>query len=584
VNASSTGASPGDGAADRAFTLEGPEASGPQGEAAGSDQLPIVRAPGDWAGILLEAGATPLANAVSQWMRDKRWFRGKARVITTSAIRDVIPLPAGTGTVALTFLHVEYRDGDGETYSVPLALATGERAARVESDSPASVVARIALADGAVGIVHDAFIDADVIVALLEQIAGSRRIRARGGELIGTPTPAFQALRGTEAVLPVTVSRAEQSNSSAILGDRLILKLFRRLESGINPDLEVTRFLTERGFPNIAALAGFVVHRGEDGESSAVALAQQFVPNEGDVWALTLDRLDDFAARAAAADGSAPPADTSARALLASSAVDPPGLARRMIGPFLDTAGLLGTRTAELHRALSGDPDHPDFAPQPFTLMVQRSLYQSLRNQARQTFLFAGRAVARLPADVQAATREVMAAEDQVDARYRALLGTRLTGQRIRVHGDLHAGQVLDTGRDVVIIDFEGEPARPQGERRRRRSALVDVAGMLRSFHYAAYGLLRNPAAAASPAWARDRPALEPWIHYWYQWVAATFLRGYRQAAGDAIFVPKTDDEFARLLDAFLLEKAIYELSYELNNRPDWVGIPLHGIRELLAR
>ena len=171
-----------------------------------------------------------------------------------------------------------------------------------------------------------------------------------------------------------------------------------------------------------------------------------------------------------------------------------------------------------------------------------------------------------------------------MESRYRGLLGTRLTGQRIRVHGDFHAGQVLFTGRDVVIIDFEGEPARPQGERRRRRSALVDVAGMLRSFHYAAYGLLRDPAAAGSSAQAGDLPALEPWIHYWYQWVAATFLRGYRRAAGDAIFVPKTDDEFARLLDAFLLEKAIYELSYELNNRPDWVAIPLHGIRELLAR
>ncbi len=550
---------------------------------AAPDALPTVQAPGEWDGILRERGATSLATATSRWMRDRRWFRGKAREMTSAAIRDVIPLPVGARTVALAFLDVGYGDGDGETYAVPLALGSGVTAAAVAADNPASVIARTG-PDGAGGIVYDAFIDADVSSALLDLIAGHQRIRAQSGELIGSSTSEFAALRGTEPVLSVTVSRVEQSNSSAILGDRLILKLFRRLESGINPDLEVTRFLTERRFPNIAALAGFAVHRGEDGRPTAIAIAQQFVPNEGDVWALALRRVDEFVERAAAAEGTAPPADTSARALLASSAVDAPDLARQMIGPFLETSWLLGQRTAELHRALSGDPDHPDFAPRPFTATDQQSLYESLRNQARQTFVFAARAVTRLPPDVRAATREIIAAEDQVEARYRALLGSPLTGQQIRVHGDFHAGQVLSTGRDVVIIDFEGEPARPLSERRRRRSALVDVAGMLRSFHYAAYGALRDPAVAGSSGPAAALAALEPWVHFWYQWVAATYLRGYRQAAGDAIFVPSTDEEFARLLDAFLLEKAIYELAYELNNRPDWVGIPLHGIRELLAR
>ena len=142
---------------------------------------------------------------------------------------------------------------------------------------------------------------------------------------------------------------------------------------------------------------------------------------------------------------------------------------------------------------------------------------------------------------------------------------------------------MLYTGRDVVIIDFEGEPSRPLAERRRRRSALVDVAGMIRSFHYAAHGLLLDPAAAGSSVRPDDLPALEPWLNFWYQWVAATFLRGYREAAAGAVFMPATDEEFARLLDAFLLEKAIYEVAYELNNRPDWVRIPLRGIRELLA-
>jgi maltose alpha-D-glucosyltransferase/alpha-amylase len=254
-----------------------------------------------------------------------------------------------------------------------------------------------------------------------------------------------------------------------------------------------------------------------------------------------------------------------------------------MIDPFLDTAWLLGARTAELHGALASDPHDPAFAPMPFAPLDQRSLYQSLRNQARQTLAMVSRAAARLPEDLREAARDVAGAEPAIEARYRLLLEGRLTAQRIRIHGDYHAGQVLWTGGDVVIIDFEGEPLRPLSERRRKRSALVDVAGMIRSFHYAAYGLLTDPKAAGSSARPEDLAALEPWIGYWYAWTAATFLRGYRATAGDAPFMPRTDEEFVRLLEAFLFEKAIYEVAYELNNRPDWVRIPLRGIRELLA-
>jgi maltose alpha-D-glucosyltransferase/alpha-amylase len=254
-----------------------------------------------------------------------------------------------------------------------------------------------------------------------------------------------------------------------------------------------------------------------------------------------------------------------------------------MIDTFLDTAWVLGARTAELHRALASDPNDPEFGPAPFTPLDQRSLYQSLRNQARQTLIVVNRAAGRLPEDVQQAARDLVASEPAIEVRYRSLLEGRLTAQRIRVHGDYHAGQVLWTGKDVVIIDFEGEPARPLSERRRRRSALVDVAGMIRSFHYAAYGLLLDPVAAGSAARAEDLAMLEPWINYWYVWTAAAFLRGYRATAADASFLPASDDEFARLLDAFLIEKAIYEVAYELNNRPDWIRIPLRGIRELLS-
>ena len=175
----------------------------------------------------------------------------------------------------------------------------------------------------------------------------------------------------------------------------------------------------------------------------------------------------------------------------------------------------------------------------------------------------------------------VLASHGTVDTRLRALLSHRFGGQRIRVHGDFHAGQVLHTGRDLVIIDFEGEPARPLSERRLKRSALRDVAGMIRSFHYAAYGSLLHPGLGPNVR-EEDAPALEPWVRAWYRWASAAYLRGYREATAGAAFLPSDAGEWATVLDAMLFHKAFYELGYELNNRPDWVAIPLRGIAQLL--
>jgi maltose alpha-D-glucosyltransferase/alpha-amylase len=379
----------------------------------------------------------------------------------------------------------------------------------------------------------------------------------------------------------VTISDAEQSNSSAILSDRLMLKMFRRIDSGLNPDLEMVRFLTERGFPNIAPVAGYITVSRRGSEPGAVAMAQQFVRNDGDLWSRSLDSLGSFVEGVLASDEAPPTVDTSVAALLRAAGAEAPDLAKRLMAPDLDTAVLLGMRTAELHLALACAPDNPDFAPQPFSPLDQRSFYQSLRNQARQTFQLVRDQLASLPQVARPIAEEILGSEGLVEARYRGLLGARLTAPRIRVHGDYHLGQVLSTGRDIVIVDFEGEPARPLGERRRKRSALVDVAGMIRSFHYAAQNAVLD-RTGRNGVRVEDRGRLEPWLSAWYLWASSTFLRAYREAAGSASFVPLDETEFGRLLDALLLDKAIAELGYELNNRPDWARVPLLGIRELL--
>jgi maltose alpha-D-glucosyltransferase/alpha-amylase len=272
----------------------------------------------------------------------------------------------------------------------------------------------------------------------------------------------------------------------------------------------------------------------------------------------------------------------SAAALLGHAATDPPPEAREAIGSYLDRARLLGVRTGELHRVLASERTDPAFAPEPFDALYQRSLFQSVRTAVREQLRLLARRSRTLPERAQADAAAALALEPAVDALLGQLLGRRFGGLRIRCHGDLHLGQVLDTGRDFVITDFEGEPGRPLGERRLKRSALTDVAGMLRSFHYAAMGSLVRTASAGSVR-DEDQASLEAWTRYWYLWVSAAFLGGYGEAVAGTSVLPAGDEERAVLLDVLLLRKAFYELDYELNNRPDWVAIPLQGIVSLLA-
>jgi maltose alpha-D-glucosyltransferase / alpha-amylase len=393
----------------------------------------------------------------------------------------------------------------------------------------------------------------------------------------------LRALRGSSSdPLYPTPSRAEQSNSSVIFGERLMLKLYRRLEAGVNPDVEVGTFLTDRRFPHAPQVGGWVEYRPARGESATSALVQAYVPNEGDLWEFTLDALGDFLERAVATTSSPDTGSTTAASLLRGAEGDIPETARESIGAYLDTAGLVGERTAELHSALASDPDDPEFAPEPFTALYQRSLYQSIQSTVRQSLRLLARRAPDLPDETREEADAVIALAPVVEDQLRGLLAERLTGMRIRCHGDYHAGQVLYTGRDVVIIDFEGEPARPLSERRLKRSPLTDVAGMIRSFHYAANEALLRARRGGSVR-PQDAATLDAWARHWYAWVAAAFLRGYRRTVGGAPFVPAEDREWAVLLDALLMQKAFYELGYEMNNRPDWLGIPLKGIVSLLT-
>jgi len=254
---------------------------------------------------------------------------------------------------------------------------------------------------------------------------------------------------------------------------------------------------------------------------------------------------------------------------------------RRMVGDFqTEMLGILGQRTGEMHRALASIKDRKEFAPEGFSQLYQRSVYQSMRNLLRQVFRTLEKNLNRFSGQDRNQAQTLLEQQNAILARFRRITGRKISAMKIRIHGDYHLGQVLFTGKDFVIIDFEGEPARPLSERRLKRSALRDVAGMVRSFHYAVYsGLIRNPTITAE-----DIPDIMPWVRAWYHYAASHFLQAYLATVGDAAFLPKKTEDANVLFDAFLLEKAVYELGYELNNRPDWAIIPIKGINYILEK
>jgi len=518
------------------------------------------------------------------YIRGRRWFRGKARRIRSLEIRDAIPMRFIDSTTYIILAEVDYTEGEPETYVVPLTNAPYEQTGRLLDEYPHAVLARLK-PNGEDGdgdsLLYDAIVDKGFCNGLLKAIARRRRFKGEAGKVFALPTRAFKAARGpTQVVLEPVPIKAEQTNTSIIYKDRLILKFFRRIEEGINPEQEIGRFLTERaGFRHIPSLAGALEYQRGRRKPASLAILQGLVANEGDAWQYTLDSLTHYFKHVTAHPTvQIPPVPY--RSLL-SLCNDIPPLAQETIGPYLISAQLLGQRTAELHIALSSITDAPDFVPEPFSILYQNSVCHAMRSFATQTLQLLRQRLAGVPEELREDAQAVLELEKAIVERFRLLRSHKFNAARIRCHGDYHLGQVLYTGKDFVIIDFEGEPARPLSERRLKRSPLRDVTGMIRSFDYVVHSaLLHQPPTALRP---EDLPVLQQWGRFWHVWVSAAFLTSYLTAVAPTRLLPEDPSDLKILLDAYLLDKAIYEIGYELNNRPDWVKVPLRGILQLMG-
>ena len=572
------------------------------------NQLPVLEVNGPWDTVFRGAAREVLNEMLPGYLDHCPWFRAKGRQTEAAMILETIPFsyhsdkkgqsPFCPAQIAL--VQVEYTEGDPETYLLPLAFITDKEAVEMPSLLPRAAIARLRVqqrgpyepdkGDGQVseggtvpllveGFLYDPLGEKAFSAALVEAMVRRRRFKRAGGELIAWPNRNLRELRKAAEPLPEPALRnAGHSNTAVVYGERFILKVFRQIQEGMNPELEIGRFLAEKtSFQHVPHLLGGLEYQRSWGEPMTLAVLQGFVPNQGDAWRLSTDSLGRYFERVLTGEVQAQELPVPRRPLLDLVEGEFPQPAQELLGSFLESARLLGQRTAELHVALASVPEDPAFAPEPFTAMYQRSLYQSARANARQTFELLGRQLKDLPEAVRDAAQTLLGLEGELIKRARAIMDWKVTALRIRCHGNYHLGEVLYTGKDFVLLDFEGDPSRPPSDRRRKRAALRDVATMLRSFHYAALSAVRKGNIRPE-----DALALQPWIRFWRLWVSVTFLKAYLDATAHPTFLPKTRAELAALLDFYLLKRAIQELRYDLANFPERVHIPVQGLLQLL--
>jgi maltose alpha-D-glucosyltransferase/alpha-amylase len=545
--------------------------------AAIADTLPALLLGVDWQNVLDSATRTILERqALAPFLQRQRWFGSKARDIRHARFVDWTRILGGKDPAFLSIAAVEYADGSKEDYLVPLALLSDGDAQRAIAETPGSVLARMTGARK--GAIVDGMKDDRTCDRLLALIANQDETGTTAGSVQGSRAGRAGGPGENDILQPRAGQRkwtrgsSDQSNTVAFADDQCVLKLFRRVEAGPNPELEIGRVLAARGFTRTPALAGALEYRGAEREPATLAIVQALVKHQGTGWEYTIDELGRYYERIAAR-GDAPDANVAPETPAVSASAFVPALQRW----YLHSAAVLGRRTAELHLTLAAETD-PAFVPEPLDAAALNALADDMQRQAQGALDLLDRRRHTLPEAARSDAETLLAARAGLGARFDAIRTLGAAGMRIRIHGDYHLGQVLRTEEDFFILDFEGEPARSLAERRARYSPLKDVAGMVRSFSYAAYAALFAFAVHAPD----DVPLLEPRAAAWQQSVADTFVQEYRNVAGSSRIVPDGAD-FLMLLRAFTLDKALYELGYELNNRPDWVRIPLTGLIQMLS-
>ncbi|MFZ0456421.1 MAG: maltose alpha-D-glucosyltransferase [Ignavibacteriaceae bacterium] len=542
--------------------------------------LPEITIKKHWQEVLEGDNRTILEKKIfPKYMKSCRWYGGKARQLKNIIVSENISIPVDGDFAGMLILQVNYVTGSPENYILTVTYTPESKADKMIKESPQSIIARIKKGEES-GFLYDAIYSENVRNQFLTMILKKRKIKGQHGVLTAGRSKNFNnLLNGTGLPIPSRVLKAEQSNSSVLYGQTFFLKFYRHVEEGMNPDPEMIRFLSEnRNFENVPPFAGSLEYQKPGAEPHVLTLLQKFTPNQGDAWTLTLDAVGRYFERVVSQKTEFKNFELNLENIFDVHFEDLPEILQNFIGAiYFEKARLLGKRTGEMHMALSGSKE-PDFEPEAFSMLYQKSLYQTLQSNTRRGLGFLQDNIKSLPAKMKKEAEKILSLESDILKFCRTILKKKISAQKIRIHGDYHLGQVLSTGDDFMIIDFEGEPVRSPGERRLKFPAFRDVAGMVRSFHYAVYSVYFQRTKIRP----EDTKIIRSWIEPWFYYITGAFLNSYLETVKGSDFIPEGNDELSILLNIFLIDKSIYEIGYELNNRPEWVIIPMQGIRLIM--
>ena len=551
---------------------------------ASTERVPVINAE-SYAEIFSSSDPAGITSLLPRVLPGRAWFLGRSRTIRNITISDVVPLAESASN--LLFTDIDYVDGDPETYLIGLSLAKGEKAEKLIQENRDGVLAKVAGVSDEPAVVYGAVFDRSFADMALTAIVRRRKFKGERGFVQGGHTRAFRKdWQRTRSDLEPQRLLTDQPASYVRYGEDFILKLYRRLEAGTNPDREILEFLTDHTALNNAPRAlGWLEYRNAfdpELEPTTLGIMTSFTRNGTDGWKFILDHLGLYFERALAVSPDDPRLKelTGQGDLFTMAARPLPSLMAELLGSYAEKIRQLGQRTAELHLALSSRPEIAAFAPEPFTDFYRFGLYHAIIGHIGRTFDALSSACRRLSGPAQKDCQNLLEREVETRSRLHDLRDERIISTRIRIHGDLHLSQLQFTGNDVVIVNFDGDPKRSLSERRLKRSPLVDVAGMIRSLHYVSYAVLfgQVPGIIAGG----DDQQLEKWADAWRDWMSAVFLNGYVATAGKADFLPQSQKERRILLRTYTMEKCLKEIQHEIEYRPDWLRIPVRGLLDHL--
>ena len=558
------------------------EAAPEENDNADQRTIPELEAEVEWSDLFTTYSSRRLLEKriLPNYLPTCRWFAGKSRKVVSMEIQRAPKVELSENPAFLMQVKVRYTTGLPETYSLPLGLITDtERSLNFLKREKPAVVAYLKTPE-VEGIIVDAIYDEEFRNELFWLIKNEKEQTSPEGLVHFEPGKMLRDLDIEREEVQSEVLRVEQSNTSVIYNGDYFFKIYRKLDTDINPDLELVRFLSDRtSYTNSPRYGGGIAqHDANNGKITILGLLQNKIPNQGEAWTAMLDILGSYYERVLDKfdiDASLPPLVRADRLYFEDLSDE----LQELVGKdTFQQVTLLAKRTGEMHIALASDEANPDFRPVDFTRNYQRSVYSAHRKLVAENLDVLADRIDRLPESVREEARELVGMREKILEAFKQIYGTKIDAVKTRIHGDYHLGQVLFDGKDFFIIDFEGEPMLSISERRLKRTPFKDVAGIIRSFHYAALGrLLLNPNYRKE-----DFPRLEAWARQWYHYVSRFFLTAYLDTVAGQAFVPSTEEGIKLLLRIYSLEKAIYEVGYEMNSRPDWLRIPVRGVLYLM--